>query len=97
MKTVLVVMLCVLGLAALVSLQGCAEYGVAKTAIAVNGAKIADEELVVARWVVCDKATVGAVRRKYANDPAGLKAWQDYCSTQAQHAIAPVIQVDVTP
>lgn len=72
-----------------VLLSGCAEYSAVKQGVATHGAQIADEELVVARWLTCDKATVGAIRRKYANDPAGLKAWQNYCTLKEEKAVAP--------
>ena len=81
MKTVLVLLLAVL-------MVGCAEYGSLKSSIANYGAKAADEELITARWATCDAATAGALRRRYANDPTGLKAWQDFCAVQ-EKAVAP--------
>lgn len=70
-------------------LTGCAEFGAVKNGVATHGAAIADESLIVARWAVCDAATVGAVRRKYAGDPAGLAAWQAFCTLKESKAVAP--------
>jgi hypothetical protein len=75
--------------AACAALTGCAEWTVVKTSVAEHGAAVADQELVTARWATCEAVTVGAIRRRYANDPEGLKAWQAYCSTKQQEAVAP--------
>jgi hypothetical protein len=80
MKTVLVMILAVLGLAALVSMGGCAQYGVVKTAVAVNGAKAADEARQTAEWTLCDAMSVGAWRRAYAGDPAKADGWKKLCA-----------------
>ena len=80
MKTVLVAMLMVLGLAALVSMGGCAQYGVVKTAVAVNGAKVADEARATAEWTLCDALSVGAWRRAYAGDPERADGWKKLCA-----------------
>ncbi len=71
------------------ALPGCAEWGAIKSSIATHSAQAADEELVTARWATCNAATAGALRRRYANDPVGLKAWQDFCSNQSEKAVAP--------
>lgn len=82
MKTVLV-------LTAILVLAGCAEYGAFKTGIATHGARAADESLITARWLTCEAASVGAVRRKYSGDPAGLAAWQAFCTLKAEAAVTP--------
>jgi hypothetical protein len=74
--------------AACAALTGCAEWTAFKTSVAEYGAVTADQELIAARWATCDAATAGAVRRRFANDPDGLKAWQAYCSVK-QDAVAP--------
>jgi len=80
MKTALVIMLAVLGLAALVSMGGCAQYGMVKTAVAVNGARVADEARVTAEWTLCDALSVGAWRRAYAGDPGKADGWNKLCA-----------------
>lgn len=68
---------------------GCAEWSVVKSSVARHGAAVADELLITAQWLACDEVSVGAVRRKYAGDPAGLAAWQSYCTLKEQKAVAP--------
>jgi len=82
MKTVFVLIVAFL-------MFGCAEYGAFKTGVATHGAAVADESLITARWMACEAATVGAVRRKYSGDPAGLAAWQAFCTLKAEAAAAP--------
>jgi hypothetical protein len=74
--------------AACAALTGCAEWTAFKTSVAEYGAVTADQELIAARWATCEAPTAGAVRRRFANDPDGLKAWQAYCSVK-QDAVAP--------
>jgi len=69
-------------------IQGCAGFTTAKTAIAIEGFKVADEALAVSEWGQCEAATVGAIRRKYKDNPQGLKRWQAFCTT---NEFAPVI------
>ncbi len=69
-----------LALSILILLTGCAEYGVVKQAVAVNGAKAADEARDTAEWTLCDAITVGAWRRGYAGDPGKAAAWQALCA-----------------
>lgn len=80
MKTALVILLLVFGLAALISMGGCTQYGTVKTAVAVNGAKAADEARATAEWALCDALTVGAWRRAYAGDPAKADGWKKLCA-----------------
>jgi hypothetical protein len=80
MKTVLVLLLLTLMVA-------CAPYPTYSAVVAQKGAEVSDQELITARWLTCEAATVGAIRRKYANDPVGLAAWRDFCSL---HESAPV-------
>lgn len=70
-------------------LTGCAEFGAVKSGIASHGAKAADEALIVARWATCEAASVGAIRRKYTNDPDGLAAWQAFCTMRESKAVLP--------
>lgn len=72
-----------------VLLTGCAEWGAIKSGVSVHGARLADEQLITARWMSCEAATVGAIRRKYKDDPVGMRAWQDFCSLKAEQAITP--------
>lgn len=83
MKTALLIILIVLGLAALLTMGGCAQYGVVKTAVAVNGARVADEARATAEWTLCDAITVGAWRRAYAGDPARADGWKKLCAQPA--------------
>lgn len=77
----------ILTMIAIIGFAGCAEYGAFKTGVAKHGAAIADEELITARWMACEAATVGAVRRKYAGDPEGLAAWQGFCKIKEEKAV----------
>lgn len=61
-------------------MTGCAEFGVAKTAIAVNGAKAADAELEVAEWGVCEATTMGAWERRYGTSPDKIDGWKKLCT-----------------
>jgi len=77
MKTVLVAALLSVALAALLS--GCASYGLAKTAIAVEGAKASDEARIASEWMLCQGITVGAWRRGYADNDTKATAWAVLC------------------
>ena len=70
------------------ALAGCAEWTAFKASVAEYGAVTADQEFIAARWAACEAATAGAIRRRFANDPEGLKAWQAFCSVK-QDAVAP--------
>lgn len=72
MKTLLAIFI-------LATLTGCAQYGVVKTAVAVEGAKAADEVRTTAEWTLCDAITVGAWRRAYAGDPGKADGWKALC------------------
>lgn len=74
---------------ALVTLAGCSGWGSVKQGIAYHGANIADEELEAAEWAHCEAPTAGALRRKYANDPEGLKAWQECCRRRNTAPVSP--------
>lgn len=76
MKTLLAIL-------ALALLAGCAEYGVVKTAVAVDGAKAADEVRATAEWTLCDAMTVGAWRRAYAADSRRADGWSKLCTQPA--------------
>lgn len=70
--------------AALVAaLSGCAQYGVVKTAVAVEGAKAADEVRATAEWTLCDAISVGAWRRAYAGDHGKADGWKALCAQPA--------------
>jgi len=66
-----------------VALSGCAQYGVVKTAVAVEGAKAADEVRATAEWTLCDAISVGAWRRAYAGDPVKADGWKSLCTAPA--------------
>lgn len=77
---------------ALLVMTGCAEFSAMKSGIATHGASAADQALEAARWGACTAATVGAIKRRYANDPTGLRGWQDYCSDAQVIAPVPIVQ-----
>ena len=77
MKTVLLAALLSVALAVLLS--GCASYGLAKTAIAVEGAKASDEARITAEWTLCNGISVGAWRRGYADNNTKASAWAVLC------------------
>lgn len=76
-------------LLALTTLSGCTSWNTLQSGIAIEGAHAADEQLETARWANCEMPTAGALRRKYAGDPAGLAAWQAYCSNPGAQAVTP--------
>ena len=59
--------------------SGCAEFGVIKSGVATHGAKIADENLDVSVWGLCNAQTVGAWVRRYGTDQAKSEAWRVLC------------------
>lgn len=83
MKTGAGCLISVFGLAAvfavLVLLSGCANIDAVKKGVAMYGATAADSALESAKWGNCEAATVGAIKRRYANDAEGLFRWQQYC------------------
>lgn len=86
LNIILLVVLIVLVL----SLPGCTGgWTTVKTAVAINSARVADEAFIAARWLNCDEVSAGALRRRYANDPVGMKTWQDYCSGHGEQAVVP--------
>lgn len=76
MKTVLV-------LALIALLSGCAQFGVARQAVALHGAQAADDARDTAEWTLCNGITVGAWRRGYAGSPGKAAAWQALCAPAA--------------
>ena len=62
-----------------VLLSGCAEFSVVKSGVATHGAKIADENLDVAVWSICNAQTVGAWVRRYGTDETKSEAWRILC------------------
>ena len=64
-------------------LAGCAGFDTVKTAVAVEGAKAADDMRQSAEWTLCDAISVGAWRRAYAGDPAKAEGWKQLCAPAA--------------
>jgi hypothetical protein len=62
-------------------MNGCAQFSLFKSAVAVEGARVADEALTVSEWGQCEAATVGAIKRRYKDNPEGLRRWQEFCSS----------------
>lgn len=73
---------------AAVGLSGCASWNNFQTAVVVNGASLADEELQSALWGVCEAPTMGAWQRRFGTDPEKAKAWALMCS---KATIAPLL------
>lgn len=73
MKTLLAFLL-------LSTLAGCAGFDTVKTAVAVEGAKAADDVRQSAEWTLCDAISVGAWRRAYAGDPVKAEGWKNLCA-----------------
>lgn len=71
----------------LATLSGCAGFSAVKTAVAVEGAKVADEALQVSEWGMCEATTVGAWKRKFGQNPEKAEAWSKLCSDPA---VAPI-------
>ena len=68
---------------AVVGLSGCASWNNFQTAVAVNGANLADEELQSSLWGVCEAVTMGAWQRKFGANPEKAKGWAVLCSRTA--------------
>lgn len=67
-------------------LVGCAELASVKQAVATHGAKGADEALSIARWEICEAATVGSIKREYGTTE-GLQLWWDFCGTDVNDKV----------
>ena len=66
-------------LALLLSLSGCAAADELRQRIAEEGAGAADRLLNDAEWFMCRASSVGAVTRRYWDDPQKRQAWADLC------------------
>jgi len=71
-----------LGVAFLImfAMSGCTQYGIVKSAVAINGAKAADAELEVSEWGVCEAPTMGAWQRRYGTSPEKIDGWKKLCT-----------------
>ncbi len=69
---------------ALLALGGCAQYGVASTAVKVGGAKVADTAAAEAEWTLCNAITVGAARRRYGVSQDRADAYNALCETSGR-------------
>lgn len=65
---------------AVILLSGCAQYDETKRTIADVGARAADRTLEAGEWVVCKKATVGAIQRRYGVSGEKADAWNRLCA-----------------
>ena len=61
-------------------LGGCTDLSVLKRTIATKGAAVADNVLKDARWVACEAASIGSVRRTYGVNTAAEAAYNQYCA-----------------
>lgn len=73
MKTVFVLLV-------ILVLAGCSGFSTVKYAVAIEGAKVADEALQVSEWGLCEATTVGAWKRKFGQNPEKAEAWTKLCS-----------------
>lgn len=69
--------------ALLVFMAGCVPFEVVKETVAVGGAKAADSAVEVARWELCQAATIGAIRREFAGDAERAAAYVRLCADPA--------------
>lgn len=59
---------------------GLTPYGdVAREAVRIQGAKVADAGLANAEWFICNAATTGAVQRRYGPHPDLMAAYTKIC------------------
>ena len=63
----------------LLSLTGCAQWGATKIAFSDAAAHAADESLSVSIWRICNASSYGAIKRRFADDPAKAKALKVLC------------------
>jgi hypothetical protein len=64
-----------------------------KTALQVRGAKIADEVLEDARWVTCNAASVGSIKREYGRTVEDAQIYIAYCNIQDDPEANPIAPV----
>lgn len=86
MKDLLALSLLTLICALLFPLAGCAEFTVAKGAVATEAALIADEVRKSAEFTLCKTMTVGAWLRAYGQNPLKAEAWRKLCSEDVPEA-----------
>ena len=67
------------GILVLIALSGCEKIGAARTILTTVSQKSADTLLEEGVITVCDRATAGALRRKYTRRADGYKAWAFFC------------------
>lgn len=74
-------------LAVAVALGGCGltPYGdAARNAVTDYGARVMDQALADAEFVICDGASVGSVRRRYGTSAERAKAWRELCRRDSE-------------
>ena len=78
----------------LVRLLGGCEYipgwDLLKTTLQVRGAEIADDVIDDARWVTCNAASVGSVKREYGRTVADAEAYRAFCNMQGDPLANPI-------
>lgn len=62
-------------------LSGCPRWDLAQSVVNERGATISDEEFQSLEWVYCRLPRIGAVARRYQNQPLKLYAYEIICQT----------------
>ena len=66
-----------------VQLTGCAQLGVIRSSLDIQGAQAADRVRDDAEFIMCRGITIGAWVRKYGSNPQQAEAWKILCSTDS--------------
>jgi len=66
-------------------LGACGSLDAARTAFSEGGAKVMDQALTDAEWVLCYGASIGSVKRKYGGNKSG--AYNDLCDQSSRDIV----------
>lgn len=71
-------------------LAGCESIDTARDLIKQKGAKLADEGLTDAEWLVCSASSIGAIKRRYGRTVERADTYKEFCDGAGQaNVIAP--------
>ena len=66
-------------IAAFVFLASCETVDTARGVVKLKGAKLADDVLLDAEWLICKKASIGSIKRKYGQTVDRANTYNDFC------------------
>ena len=67
----------------ILSITACAQLGVVRSSLDIQGAQAADRVRDDAEFIMCRGITIGAWVRKYGNHPQQAEAWKILCSNDS--------------